>query len=183
MLSSVCRNTQSSPRPRNGGEGSGVRGQWHPCHGKETRESGKERTPKPLRFIRENPCSSVAGKTALIRRHQWLFPRACRGVSPSPPAPLPFQGRGVLSTLSSVAEKHPSSVAHPLLLPRLLSLAGGQVCQCVAFSQHTVKFHTAAEGFSIAATIVLEFSLAPDLTGRKHHLSNSDDSNSPDADQ
>jgi len=60
---------------------------------------------------------------------------------------------------------------------------GGQVCQCVAFSQHPVKFHTAAEGFSIAATIVLEFSLAPDLTGRKHHFSNSDDSNSPDADQ
>jgi hypothetical protein len=78
---------QILPRPRNGGEGSGVRGQWHPCHRKQTRESGKERTPETLRFIRVNPCSSVAKTTALIRDNPWLKPRIPRGVSPLTPGP------------------------------------------------------------------------------------------------
>ena len=52
-------------------------------------------TTSPLRFIRENPCSSVARKTPLIRLIRGLEPRLPGGLHPSPPAPLPFQGRGV----------------------------------------------------------------------------------------
>ena len=109
LLSSVCRNTQSSPRPRNGGEGSGVRGQWHPCHRKETRESEKEKTTEPLRFIRAHPCSSVAEKhpaSALIRGSAQQLPGEFH---PSPPAPLPFQGRGVPCALSSARTNTQSS--------------------------------------------------------------------------
>ena len=42
------------------------------------------RRRKPLRFIRENPCSSVAGRTALICLHPWLKARPA-SVAQSPP--------------------------------------------------------------------------------------------------
>ena len=93
------KNTNSSPRPRNGGEGSGSRGRWHPCHKKEIKESGKEKMPtNPQRFIRENPCSSVAKKHSTVLIRGSAKP-ASRELHPSPPAPLPFQGRGVLCAL------------------------------------------------------------------------------------
>ena len=87
------KNSKSSPRPRHGGEVSGVRGQWHPCHRKQTRESGKERTPG-------DGCDSSVPigvhpwlkKTPLIGAHPWLHTRASRGVSPLSPSPSPLPG-------------------------------------------------------------------------------------------
>jgi len=101
------KNTNSSPRPRNGGEGSGVRGTWHPCHRNQIRESRKQRTPT-------NPCDS----SVKIRVHPWRknTPHPCSSVAqqnqlpgelhPSPPAPLPFQGRGVPCAPATAAQKH-----------------------------------------------------------------------------
>jgi len=86
--------------------GVGGEGAWRPCHREETRESGKERTPKRLWFIRENPCSSVAKKhpaSVLIRGSAQQLPG---GLHPSPPAPLPCQGRGVPCALSNATQKH-----------------------------------------------------------------------------
>ena len=48
------------PSPPERGRGVGGEGAWHPCHRKETRESGKERTPAP--------CDS----SVKIRVHPWL---------------------------------------------------------------------------------------------------------------
>ena len=63
----------------------GARGPWHHCHRVQTRESGKWKT-------RTNPC----GSSPKIRVHPWLSTASPRGgLHPSPPAPLPFQGRGV----------------------------------------------------------------------------------------
>ena len=42
------------------------------------------RRRKPLRFIRENPCSSVAETTALIRDNPWLKARPA-SVAQNPP--------------------------------------------------------------------------------------------------
>jgi hypothetical protein len=51
----------------------------------------------PLRFIRENPCSSVARKTPLIRLIRGLEPRLPRGPSPLTPGPSPLPGaRGAM---------------------------------------------------------------------------------------
>ena len=54
-------------------------------------------TTSPLRFIRENPCSSVARKTPLIRLIRGLEPRLPRGPSPLTPGPSPLSGaRGAM---------------------------------------------------------------------------------------
>ena len=69
-LSNATQKHKFLPSPPERGRGVGGEGAWRPCHRKETRESGKERTPKNLWFIRENPCSSVAKKlpaSVLIR--------------------------------------------------------------------------------------------------------------------
>ena len=66
---------QILPSPPERGRGVGGEGAWPPCHRKQTRESGKEKTPEPLRSIRMNPCSSVAKTTAMIRDNPWLNPR------------------------------------------------------------------------------------------------------------
>jgi len=104
-LSNAAQKHKILPSPPERGRGVGGEGAWHPCHRKETRESGKERTPKPLWFIRENPCSSVAKKTPRIRVHPWLCTAASRGLHPSPPAPLPCQGRGLPCALSNATQK------------------------------------------------------------------------------
>jgi len=78
-----------------------VRGAWHPCHRKETRESRKE-TQKIASPSSVNSVSSVVKKTHLktnpARQSSGFSPscdtRASGDFHPSPPTPLPFQGRG-----------------------------------------------------------------------------------------
>ena len=54
-------------------------------------------TTSPLRFIRENPCSSVARKTRLIRLIRGLEPRLPVCPSPLTPGPSPLPGaRGAM---------------------------------------------------------------------------------------
>jgi len=68
-------------------------------------------TTSPLRFIRENPCSSVARKTPLIRLIRGLEPRLPRGPSPLTPGPSPLPGArgamwGCLGDLVLKPEQH-----------------------------------------------------------------------------
>jgi hypothetical protein len=68
-------------------------------------------TTSPLRFIRENPCSSVARKTPLIRLIRGLEPRLPRGPSPLTPGPSPLSGArgamwGCLGDLVLKPEQH-----------------------------------------------------------------------------
>ena len=94
-LSNATQKHKFLPSPPERGRGVGGEGAWRPCHRKETRESGKERTPKPLRFIRENPCSSVAKKTPRIRGSSVAQHSNCQGILTPHPRPLsPSRGEG-----------------------------------------------------------------------------------------
>ena len=98
---------QILPSPPERGRGVGGEGASHPCRRKQIRESGKESTPT-------TPC----GSSVKIRVHPWLknIPRPRSsvaqhnqlpgGLHPSPPSPLPFQGRGVPCAISTAAQKH-----------------------------------------------------------------------------
>ena len=58
-------------------------------------------TTSLLRFIRENPCSSVARKTPLIRLIRGLEPRLPGGPSPFTPGPSPLSGARGASSAST----------------------------------------------------------------------------------
>jgi len=94
-LSSARTNTQSSPRPRNGGEGSGVRGQWHPCHRKADQRKWKGEdngTPAihPCESVFIRGCKNSPDLPSSVAQHSGFQ------VSFTPhPRPLsPFRGEG-----------------------------------------------------------------------------------------
>jgi len=75
-----------------------VRGRWHPCHRKEIRESGKERTPTNTRNssvkIRVHPWLKKHPTSAPVRGSAQQLPGV---LSPLTPGPSPLPGaRGAM---------------------------------------------------------------------------------------